>query len=425
VRPRTKCGTRCVASVLLWCLLSLIGISALALLVFLSARVGVRTKWRRIAEWCAYALLSLSALTIIVGHVGTLTLWFDPLPFWWFNSPATIGIVLVDVYVAILVAAAVASVPRAQRPRAGWLLLPIPVAFAVSAAAYALAPSAATFAGDESLVIFANVVTLLGAVFVTYALVKRRVLDTGFILSRTIVVAIISLVVVAAFVLLEWLLESLVSGASHATGLVANAALALVLGVSLRYIHRHVDKLVDSVLFRRRYENERSLRAFSTEAAFVTERESLLDRALEMLRAHTDARAAALLTSEDGLYKAAQRFGEAPAEVSENDPAILALKAWHKPVDPHPYASALHGDLAVPMLARGRLLGVLLCGERAGGEAYAPDEVEALLEFAHGVGSALDGLGDPLLISRDDKIVTALEELRETIERRLPPTRTS
>ena len=35
---------------------------------------------------------------------------------------------------------------------------------------------------------------------------------------------------------------------------------------------------------------------------------------------------------------------------------------------------------------------VLLLGERAGGEAYAPDEVEALSQLANGVGSALEAL---------------------------------
>ena len=44
------------------------------------------------------------------------------------------------------------------------------------------------------------------------------------------------------------------------------------------------------------------------------------------------------------------------------------------------------------MVARGHLIGVILLGERAGGEAYAPDEVHALEQFARGVGSALETL---------------------------------
>jgi GAF domain-containing protein len=83
-------------------------------------------------------------------------------------------------------------------------------------------------------------------------------------------------------------------------------------------------------------------------------------------------------------------------------------------VDPHHYATGLRGALAVPMLTRGRLFGVLLLGERTGGEAYAPDEVEAISLFAHGVGSALDALS-----KRVDVSVASLQEsiasMREAI----------
>jgi GAF domain-containing protein len=95
----------------------------------------------------------------------------------------------------------------------------------------------------------------------------------------------------------------------------------------------------------------------------------------------------------DGAYTATRSFGNDVAlNVSENDGAILALKTWRAPLDPHHYSTALQGALALPMVSRGRLLGVLLLGERVGGEAYAPDEVEALSQFAHGVGSAIDAL---------------------------------
>jgi hypothetical protein len=53
---------------------------------------------------------------------------------------------------------------------------------------------------------------LLGALFVTFALLRRRVIDIGFVVSRTIVVAIVSLVVVVAFVLLEWVLGAVLAG---------------------------------------------------------------------------------------------------------------------------------------------------------------------------------------------------------------------
>jgi len=134
----------------------------------------------------------------------------------------------------------------------------------------------------------------------------------------------------------------------------------------------------------------------------------LLDQTLHKLRRHTDACDAAILIESDRTYAAVRCYGSASAPaVDENDPVVLALKAWHKPLDPHRYGGAMGGALALPMLARGRLLGVIVLGERIGGEAYAPDEVEALSQFAHGVGSSLEALA----LHRDDSMAA----LREAI----------
>jgi hypothetical protein len=391
------------------------------LLVVLSSRFGRRSHWRSLLEWFAYAANALAFLFAVGAAVGIATLWFDP---WPFIDGSLTSIALDAAFIAVVVtaAAAVWTTEPSQRPRAAWLLLPLPIAFAFGAIAANLYPFVNSWYVYFSMYGVSSTLLLLGAFVVSYALLNRRVLDIEFILSRTVVVAIVSLVVVAAFVLLEWVLGSVLSSASHATGLIANAALALVLGVSLRTIHQRVDALVDRWLFRKRHDDERALREFSTEAGFVTEPDALLDQALEKLRDHTDARSAALFVREDGVYKAARCFGTVAAEIAENDPAVLALRTWHQPLDPHRYATALNGDLAVPMVARGRLIGLVLCGERAGGEAYAPDDVAVLSEFARGVGAAFDGLNGERGQEKNE-LLSAIESLRagmERIELRLP-----
>ncbi len=70
------------------------------------------------------------------------------------------------------------------------------------------------------------------------------------------------------------------------------------------------------------------------------------------------------------------------------------------------------------MLAHGRLLGILLCGERAGGEAYVRDEIEALSEFAHGVGASLGSMiRFDAADAHDGAILRELRELREAVAR--------
>ena len=90
-----------------------------------------------------------------------------------------------------------------------------------------------------------NIVLLLTYAAVTYAVLQRRVLDTQFVIGRALVFGTISTLVVASFVLLEWLLGHVLEGVSHTAGLAANVGLALALGLSMRFIHRLVDTFVD------------------------------------------------------------------------------------------------------------------------------------------------------------------------------------
>lgn len=394
---------------------SAFGLVAALLLVGLSSSFGIRYPWRRFVEGFAYAANIASFLSVVAVAVGLLTLWIDPLPNL-FGGPWKIldGVAIGAVVLAAVTA--VASTPRSQRPRTAWLLLPLPIAYAVSNLFLIAVRFTESWYVLIGVGIVADALMLLGALTVTYALLKRTVLDLEFVLSRTLVVAIVSLIVLTAFVLLEWALTAVL--VSHTTGVIANALLALGLGISLSFIHKRVDTFVDSVFFRKRYEDARALRDFSQEAAFATSRAALLDQALENVRAHTDARAAALYLRKNGAYKAVRSFGDTTAEAGENDPAILALMAWRKPLDPHRYATALRGALVLPILGRGQLVGLLLCGQRIGGEAYAPDEVDALVEFTHGIGSALDALstdGD----GSHDELLRAIQALSDLI-RALP-----
>jgi hypothetical protein len=382
---------------------------AFLLLILLSSQLGRRAAWRTALETIASVGAAICLLDAVALVFGVQTLWIDPSPF----VPRvglgnSIVFAVATVLTVVVAAAAVSSTPALERPRAAWTLLPIPIAFLAQGLFFA----SGVFAHSWYVVIgfstLASALWLGGAWAVTYALLKRRVLDFEFVLSQTLVVGTVSAIVVGAFVLLEWLLGTVMAGVSHATGLIANGALALVLGLSLNPIHKRVDGFIEQLFFRQRHENERALLDFSKEAVYVTNVEALLNQAIEKLQRHTDARSAAVLLHEPDAYVALRSFGAgAPRTVSENDPLILALKTWHKPADPHHYASAVEGALALPMLARGRLIGLMTLGERAGGEAYAPDEVEALAQFAHGVGTALDMLA----MKPDDSIA----ELRQAL----------
>lgn len=126
-----------------------------------------------------------------------------------------------------------------------------------------------------------NVTVFFAPLGLTYAALSRRIFDIGFVINRAVVFGVMSLIVVCAFVLLEWALSEWVKGASHVTSISANVVLALGLGISMRYIHLAVDRIVDHVFFRKRHEEELELRRFAREAGYITDPATLIERAMK------------------------------------------------------------------------------------------------------------------------------------------------
>lgn len=242
-----------------------------------------------------------------------------------------------------------------------------------------------------------------------YALLARRLLDVGFVLNRAAVFSAVSLIVIAAFILVEWALGGWLSTANRATNLVVAGGLALLLGFFMHRIHGRVDNLVDRVFFGKRRRDQDAIAAFSREAPYVTEKRVLLERTEETLTRHIDASSVEIL-----LDDRRGRYGW----VSENDPAVLALRARHDVLDLHDVAGDIRGDYALPVVSRGRVLGVLVLGHKRSGESYAPDELEVTLRLAHALGSALDVLShdrvaDPSL-AKLDAVCEMLAKIGET-----------
>jgi hypothetical protein len=255
---------------------------------------------------------------------------------------------------------------------------------------------------DEPIV---DIGVFLFPIGLAYAVLKRRILDIGFVINRAAVFSGVSIIIVGLFVLIEWVLSEWFGSASHTANLAISAALALILGFSVRAIHKHVDRTLDAVFFRKRHEDEKAIRAFAHEASYITDLGTLVARAKETLEVHAGAAFVNIaLDNGVGVY----------GNVSENDPAILALRAWRQVLDLHTVRTVLQGEFAYPMIARGRLVGALILGPKCSGESYAPDESDAIAQLAHGVGGALDILTLKAGVSLET-VSEQLRDLRDTI----------
>ncbi len=224
-----------------------------------------------------------------------------------------------------------------------------------------------------------------------YVILRHRVLDIGFVINRAVVYAGVSIVVVASFIIFEWLASNFVQSNSRASVMLQLGA-ALALGLLIRPIHNRVDRWVDDLFFRERHQAEAAVRKFAQEALLVTDETDLIAKTIDVAQRNMRLSGCAFYAARDGGYAPLQSTFVNGATVSENDYAVLGMRTWHAPVELHDVQTQLPGELALPMTVRGRLAGFLLCGEKSSNEAFAPDEREALALLARDAGIALDSL---------------------------------
>lgn len=226
-----------------------------------------------------------------------------------------------------------------------------------------------------------------------YGLMLRRTVDIGFIVNRAAVYGLISIAVLTIFVTLEYLVGHFFFDSGRVASLALQLGIALIIGVSIRYLHGLLDRFVDRIFFAKRHADEAALRRFAHEAEAFTSAERLLDRTLQTVREHCEARGVAIYLPGPQVAKAERTSSDQfPATVDLDDPLLVALRRWKEPVDTHDVTTVLPDGMGFPMVARGRLSGVLMCLSKRDGTAYAPDERGPLQEVAASVARALDSL---------------------------------
>jgi hypothetical protein len=238
---------------------------------------------------------------------------------------------------------------------------------------------------------FAPITVIAIPIGLSYVILRHRVLDIGFVINRAAVYTAVSLIIVGAFIVFEWLLTHVVeAGGTASTALQLGAALAL--GLSARFIHTHVDRYIDDLFFRDRHLAEAAIRRFAHEALLITDADDLAAKTVDVAQEKARLSAVAYYIRQDGRYVPIHSTFQYAPDVSENDYAVLDMRTWHQRIELLDRRSQVPGEIAFPMIVRGNLAGFLACGAKTTHEALAPDESDALALLARDAGISFDSL---------------------------------
>jgi GAF domain len=269
-------------------------------------------------------------------------------------------------------------------------------------------------------------VQILIPITVAYAVLKHRVLDVNFVMSRALVYGVMTTAVIGVFALVDWFFSKLL--AQQQVAAVAEIIVALGMGFGINASHRFVDSLIDRVLFRRRHLAEVRIGRATAGIHHVTTAnaidETLTDEPVDALGLTS---AAVFHRSRDGgSFERTRAIGwdvGTAAVITANDSLVqnllgerglIRLREVRRPgvaLPPDPYAPAI----AVPLFVRHDLDGFVLYGSHAGGEDFDPIEIGLLERLADSAASTYDHLDAQAAMAEADRLARELSEARSTI----------
>jgi hypothetical protein len=262
---------------------------------------------------------------------------------------------------------------------------------------------------------------------VAYAIVRRRVFDVEFAISRALVYGSITSLIAGTFLLLDWFMSK--QFAETRFTLTAEIIVALAIGSWLNMLHRNVDRFVDSTFFRQRHlAQERLTKAAA--AVLRAESHEVVDRFLvhEPLRA-LDLTSAAIFRRDGATGHfvrevAAGELGIDTSELTSENPLVLHLLAEGAPVRLADVAWATDamptdvGDavLAMPVLLREQLIAIVLYGPHRNGADIDPDEIKSIVLLVERAGAAYDHIEARILRGQVESLIRERDAQQREIE---------
>jgi len=270
--------------------------------------------------------------------------------------------------------------------------------------------------------------TLLASVgsplVLTYAVLRYRVVDLGFVVNRTLVFGSVSALLLGCFGLIEWGIEHWLPESWVKDSVWIDAGAALLVYLVFHRVHTAVEHRVEHVFFHNWHSNEAILRRFVASAPHF-EDERALARAFadELARFAGEARVALYRrrdrTHDAILERMAGSWDAAPRTLPVDDPAFALMRAERSAIDLSDALTDLPGVLALPMLDHGTLAGLVLMDLKGSGALYRPDEIAVLGWAAHDVALAMAALHAGLIESENRLLKAQLARLGSLIGDRM------
>ncbi len=276
--------------------------------------------------------------------------------------------------VLLTVAARLMAMEREERGRFGWAAFAIGWAVTVD-----FLRQTAVIPGQLGGLIAMTLI--LTPIALLYAILKRHVIDISFAISRTVIYAAVTTVVVVAIAAVDWITSTFLHEARVALAL--DALVTIGIALTLHRLYRRIEASVDFLLFRNKYEAETFLNRLGRTLMSATQEETV-DRALvrdPYRRLHLTLAALFRKTGEAFVLSSASGYDAAAAAAFESDHDLVRFLSVENvrvnlgDLTENPFGQA---SIAIPIHQGPEMTAFAIYGMHQDGTALDPDELETL-----------------------------------------------
>jgi hypothetical protein len=263
-------------------------------------------------------------------------------------------------------------------------------------------------------------ITLL---ILTYAILRHRVIDLGFVINRALVFAAFTVLLLVSFGIVEWLVDHFVRFENRKSSVLLDGIIALALFLAFHRVRHWIETLVERVFFRSWHLKEAALDRFLETAPQFSQPDALTEALIAAVDAYAGSRGSGIYQrDETGRFILGRStLDELPRELGADAAVVVEMKTFCAPVQMGGRLALGSAALALPMVRRAELVGLLAVGRKIEREIYRPDEIDNLARTARQVGLDLYALRLEQLEQRKLELEQQNEGLRQGLRSLLQP----
>jgi len=237
-----------------------------------------------------------------------------------------------------------------------------------------------------------NILILAIPVSFGYSIMKYRILDTGFLIKRSIVFGIVTVSIIIIYLILVFLINSYFKEVFKGSNQLFIITFIIIFTFSFDFVNKKAKGFVDSQFFRESYNYRKSLLNFTNEISVINNIDDLINKISVFLKDTVEINVFDLRVLNETYIKALNlsndnNFDRVLSKVAYNskEPVqINSINIQELGISETEYEQIKERriDLIIPIFLKSTLLGTLNFGKKVSGKAFSEEDIDLLDSFA-------------------------------------------